>query len=228
MKFSEIVDVEAAELDRARVVLMTGVRSQKNVPLFSLVSFGNKKLPKSTVIFNMGAAMSCPSEKLGLCQAVIDGKVVCYALKAERLYPNVKPYRDRQEDFWKGVDPWEFAGQLLAINALRRNKIEALRINESGDFWGQECIAKAEVIASILRLHGIDTYVYTARRDLDFSGVKELVVNGSGFRKEGITNVFQFLAKGENVPKGFAVCPGDCRICVRCRKSEKNTVVPQH
>jgi hypothetical protein len=221
-------EITMSEITREVAREITGGKGKAVIPLASLLSAGNKKLPKDMAIFNMGSAMRCPSEKLGLCQAVVDGKVICYALKAERLYPGVKPYRDRQEKFWKKVDAAEFASQFLVLNALKQKPFTSLRINESGDFWGQECVEKAEVIASILTSYGISVFVYTARKDLDYSNVKHLVINGSGFKKPGISNVFQFVETAEAAPEGFSVCPGNCRICTRCQTHDRNTAVVKH
>ncbi len=216
------------KIDRKRALELTDGNGKKSIPLASLVSAGNKKLPKDTAIFNMGPAMNCPAEKLGMCQAVFNGKVICYALKAEVQYPNCKPYRDRQEKFWKGIDANEFATQFILMNALRKKKFTALRINESGDFWGQKCVDKAEKIAFALSTHGVAVYVYTARKDLDFSKVKHLVVNGSGFKTKGVSNVFQYIETEADKPAGYVVCPGDCRICRRCQNHNRNTVVVMH
>ena len=49
-------------------------------------SYGNSKLPKSTLIVNLSSAENCPSRKRGLCE--IEDK--CYARKCERIYPNYK------------------------------------------------------------------------------------------------------------------------------------------
>jgi len=62
------------------------------------VSFGNKKLPKTTMIFNIPAVVTCPG-KTELCSKF------CYALKAERMYEAVYPARkhnlklSQREDF---------------------------------------------------------------------------------------------------------------------------------
>ena len=207
---------------------ITGGQGKKAIPLASLISCGNMKLPKSMAIFNMGTAGDCPSEKLGLCQAIMNGKVVCYALKAERLYPGVEPYRKRQEKLWKSLSAMEFAIQFLAMNALRKNPLTVLRMNESGDFWSQECVDKAEKVADILGQFGIPVYVYTVRKDLDYSQVKHLVINGSGFTKLGVTNEFKFVETEADTPKGYVVCPGDCRYCNRCQKQNRNTVIVKH
>lgn len=44
---------------------------------------GNMKIPRTTAIFNMSSATDCPSRKLGLCKAVVDGKHICYAIRSE-------------------------------------------------------------------------------------------------------------------------------------------------
>ena len=63
--------------------------------LKELLSFGNLKVGKDTAIFNMTPAFRCPSEELGLCSIA----KICYAKKAERMYPQVTPYREKQEEY---------------------------------------------------------------------------------------------------------------------------------
>ena len=199
-----------------------------SVPLYKYLAIGNKKLPRSTAIFNMGSAKDCPSLKLGLCQAFSGGKLVCYAMKAETQYPHVLPYRFRQESFWKGIDAKDFAKQFLLINRLKRNKFTALRVNEAGDFWSQECVNKADEIAQILEAEGVTMYCYTARQDLDFTMVQSLIINGSGFKKEGIVNEFKMVETASDRPEGYGICYGDCRVCHRCLYRGKDTVVVKH
>lgn len=177
--------------------------------LKSLLQFGNRKIPQTTAIFNMGSALSCPSEKLGLC-AVAD---ICYAKKAERMYKASRPYRERQTAYWKDVDPTTFCAELLRAIKRKKNRVDLLRLNESGDFWSQECVDKAERIAAILYVLDIKVYTYTARKDLDFSELSFLYVNGSGFHKDGINNIFEPVDEftGKN-PR----CLADCRKCSMC------------
>jgi hypothetical protein len=154
---------------------------KKLLPLRDLIKGGNKKLPKTTAIFNMSSTYECSSLKLGMCQAVIKekgkNKLVCYARKAEIQYPNVKPYRRRQEKFWKNTDATTWATQFLFLNALKRKPFDKVRFNEAGDFHTQECVDKVEEIAKILNKYGVKVYCYTARKDLDYSGVKHYVIN---------------------------------------------------
>jgi len=204
--------------------------------LKKLVSFGNKKLPKSTAILNMGSANSCPSDALGLCNV----SKICYAKKAEKHYPNVEPYRDRQQAYWLSTSATDIVSDLLLKFARRRTKTRALRLNESGDFWSQDCVTKAEEIARLLK-NQIRVYVYTARRDLDFSACKHLIVNGSNFKSEGVKRSFTAMTPRQirqlqtsNVSGllGDAVvniCPMDCTICALCASnSKKDIVVAMH
>jgi hypothetical protein len=163
------------------------------------------------------------------------GKNFCYAMKAERQYPNVIPYRQRQENYWKSVTAEQFVWHFMLIQSLKPEPFTKIRLNEAGDFHGQECIAKAERIAQILHQYGVRVYCYTSRKDLDFTKrrTKYLVVNGSGFSKAGVQNEFSIVsqevgADPKQWPKGYAKCPTDCRVCDRCSLSGKKTFVIQH
>lgn len=197
--------------------------------LSKLISAGNSKLPSTTAIFNMGTAKDCPSLKLGLCQAFVNGKCVCYARKAEAgMWPTVTPYRKRQEQYWKSVKADQFVSEFIAFNARKRNKFTALRLNESGDFWTQACINKAEEIARLLNKYKILVYGYTSRRDLDFSKCKKIKLLGSGFKKRGLSGIFLMVNDiKKDKPSHFGICLGNCRICSRCLRG-LNTVVKKH
>lgn len=187
------------------------------------ISFGNRKLPTTTGIFNICSATDCPSRKLGLCQVCNAGKR-CYALKAEQMYPGPLDYRRRQERLWDSLTAETFAGDLLGIASRRRTLTTALRLNEAGDFRTQADVDKAERIAHILSVEGgIDMYCYTARSDLDFSKTRDLVVNGSGFRVHG---EFRMILTPEERPKGYTMCVGNCRECSRCVSGGLTCVLP--
>lgn len=189
---------------------------------------GNKKIPSTTAIFNMGAATDCPSMKLGLCSAARAG-VKCYARKSEcAARPGVLPYRRRQEKYWKEISAEEFAAQFITLNATKAKPFNALRLNEAGDFWGQACVDKAEKVARILKKYGVVTYCYTSRSDLDYHRVRALRISGSGFKKAGVVNVFMIVDSIKDKPKGYGVCPMDCKSCTRCHKAGIKTVVLKH
>lgn len=203
---------------------------------------GNKKLAKDTLIFNMGSATTCPSRALGMCKLCKE----CYALKAEIIYPACKPYRDRQERYWKESSIEKIIGdfdELLTtkktfINGKLRplhEKVKWFRFNESGDFHKQTCVEKLDAIAKhLMKNYNIRTYGYTARKDLDFSRVSFLVKgSGHGNGKDGQTiareNVNHEVSTvyNENGTK-FHVCPMDCRECNLCKVGKKNIVFPLH
>ena len=181
----------------------------------SLIAAGNKKLPVTTAIFNLGSATDCPSRKLGLCTVAKE----CYAMKAEIQYPAPLPYRRRQIDFWNRTSAEKFAVMFLAMNDRKRKKFDTLRINESGDFYCQADIEKLEKIASYLKSASlIETYCYSARKDLDFSKCEILTVNGSNFMGHN-----RFLAVAKPTGINF-VCPGSCKSCSVCSKKIRQTI----
>jgi len=172
------------------------------------VSFGNPKLPKTTMIFNMGAATDCPSDALGLCE----NSKICYAKAAERQYHKTCPqYRKRQEDIWKKYSAIQLAKAFVKIIKAKRIRVDAFRFNESGDFWSRGCVEKLSIIAAWLKAElNIITYGYTARKDLDFSKVCFFVL-GSNFLLDG---EFRTVER----PSGLhPVCPGDCTKCTLCQ-----------
>ena len=174
-----------------------------------LFTNGNRKIGKDTLIFNMNSAMDCPSEKLGLCELASK----CYAKKAERIYPNVLPFRRRQEQAWKSTTAKEFAESFLSIVKSKKTKIKYFRFSESGDFDTQADVTKMVKVAKILEKNGIATYGYTARKDLNFRALRKVAtVQGSGFMASNqFFPVSEFT--GEN-PK----CNGsDCSICKLCK-----------
>ena len=209
-------------------------KGKKFCKLTSLLGSGNQKLPSTTAIYNMSSAHDCPSFKLGFCQAILKtgkkaGMHVCYAKHSETaMRPFVQPYREAQGKYWLEMTAEEFAWQFLMINSVKGKPYTALRFNEAGDFHSQECLNKAEKIARILGRFGIKVYCYTARQDLDFSKVRNLIISGSGFQKEGIPNVFKMIEKGMEKPKGYGICKGDCRVCNRCMVRGKKTVILRH
>ena len=211
--------------------LMTHGQGKWFCPLSKLLSTGNNKLPRITAIFNMSSAHNCPSLKRGLCRAYAkDGRHVCYARKAETtMYAAVEPHRESQMKFWLSTTAEDFSWQFLLINALKEVPYTALRMNEAGDFHSQDCVDKAERIATILSGYGIKVYGYTARSDLDYSKVKHMIISGSGFQKKGIANVFMMVEDVEwNRPRGWGICNGNCRTCNRCQVRGNKTVVKRH
>lgn len=175
-----------------------------------LFSIGNLKIGTDTMIFNMSPAETCQSMRMGLCK--VGSK--CYAKKAERVYPQVLPFRRNQAVFWTSCSVDEF---VEAVSKEKTSKIKYLRFNEAGDFRNQSDVEKANEIAKVLKeKYNIITYLYTARSDLSFKD-KTFIVNGSSWMAD---NEFRYIPKGE-VPLTSdiqAMCPGDCRTCNLCKE----------
>lgn len=173
-----------------------------------LFSIGNRKIGRDTAIFNITSAADCQADKLGLCK--ISDK--CYAKKAEKMYKDCLPYRNRQTKFWDNTNIETFI-ETFKYNVLTRN-IKYLRFQESGDFRTQSDVQKLSEIANELK--GIvKCYTYTARYDLDFSNVSEnLVINGSGFM---VDNCFYVIHNESEMIDKFLCC-GNCRICNLCKR----------
>lgn len=178
------------------------------------IKFGNHKLGDDTAIFNMGAAEDCPSKKKGLCEVVKKG-VTCYADKAERTYKHVRSYRRSQQAYWRSGTATEIIRDIAKRVRNRRKETRYLRFNESGDFHDQADVRKLSEVAEGLKCLGIATYGYTARSDLNFKDAKFLV-KGSGHDK-GNNGTCTVIGKTERAPKGYIICPGDCRRCNLCK-----------
>ena len=180
-------------------------------------SRGNRKIGRDTLIINITSATDCPSRRLGMCP--LDNPDRCYALKAERLYPQCLPYRRRQTKLWDKLKPKEIAQSLIErIEHSKKPKIKYVRFSESGDFRCQADVDKMSEIASLLKPYKITVYGYTARKDLDFSKVSSnMVVTGSRFM------VHNEFVPGGDVSEGY-VCALNCRVCDLC-KSRRYVVI---
>lgn len=186
-------------------------------------SIGNKKLPDGTAIFNMNPAKTCPSMALGLCQCA--GK--CYAFKAERLYPQVLPFRERQQKAFLELSPAVIANAIY-FGGTKKQPITCFRFSEAGDFANQAAVDKMTEVCKLLKAGGIACYGYTARKDLDFTELKKFAtVQGSGFM---VSNNFKFIPKGGTTEGCDVTCAGDCRICSICWEGKQGLVIasPEH
>ncbi len=196
-----------------------------NLDLRIRVSFGNLKIGKDTMILNMGSATDCPAMKLGLCP--LPNPKDCYAMQPERSWPNVLPYRRKQEEYWKETDERQISKDILALNMLLEKPPKFFRFSEAHDFAEQYDVNKMRKITERINKSNspMKIYGYTARSDLDLKGFpKNTVINGSGFMLDNnftIVNEFSKDAKFR--------CMGDCRVCNLCKtNSHKLIEVRKH
>ena len=170
------------------------------------LSKGNSKLPKTTGIFNLPAIQTCSN--------CFDCRKYCYALKAERMYPNVLPSRMSN---WR-----DSLGQLFVNKTVLRIiklNVDTIRIHESGEFFSQAYWLKWVSIAK--QLPGIQFYAYTKSIELDFSerpaNLRIIASVPGNFGLDGTA----LVVKDKNVKlKGFFTCQGNCKVCSYCNKSK--------
>ena len=184
-----------------------------------MIKFGNVKVDSCTAIFNMSPATECPSDRLGLCKM----SKHCYAKKPEVDFraARVLPYRQAQRRYWFETSAEQFVSDFIETISARRIKVTHFRVSESGDFHTQKCVDKFATIANLLKGHGIRTYAYTCRHDLDFSDRGALSIVGSGHMYDS-----QFIptpnpeqacenarARGEKAFVCGSGCGGKCDAC---------------
>lgn len=177
------------------------------------VSFGNKKLPTDTMIFNLPARVTCPG-RTEFC----DSK--CYAIKAEKMYKAVLPARQgnfaeaRREDF-----PYNM--QLIIDKYV--HKIKRVRVHESGDFFNQKYLDQWFFIAE--RFPALTFYAYTKSFHLDFiKKPSNFILIASFDQTSRPVNRLNYEAKRKYFANTFSIvdrhaqasCVQDCSICSAC------------
>jgi len=190
------------------------------------MSQGNKKIGKNTLIFNISSATDCVNRKNGVCTIKN-----CYALKAEKLYPQVLPYRKRQAKYFKETNFTDIIFAIKYILSHKRKPIKYIRINEAGDFSKQKEIDKLYAIAKHLK--DITFYLYTKSfQYLDFDknkpkNVKITYSYNNYFEymqyKKVKQKAFIYINKIMDIKeiqksiKGSVICKGNCRYCNYCK-----------
>jgi hypothetical protein len=182
----------------------------------------------------MGPAATCPSARLGFCKI----KDKCYAKKSEFMYPSVLPYRIRQHKYWSKTSIENIKNDFEKILKRIKINIKYLRFNEASDFFSQNDVKKLDKVSEFLKEnYQITTYGYTARKDLNFTGLNFLVkgsscnVGNNGktivLEKKKIPDFLKTLTKEEI--KQWKVCPMSCKSCDLCKEYNKyNIVFPLH
>ena len=185
-------------------------------------SKGNKKLPASTYILNTGSATDCPSRALGLCQC----PEKCYAIKAEKQYPAVLPYRRRQRAAFSALSAAEIAEQLLTASARSRaGGMQRFRFSEAGDFETQRDVDKMADLCEILTAAGVKCYGYTAHTDLELSRLCAAAsLNVSNDRGQWTAQGANRFKAVEKLDRRRLICAGDCRKCALCFNKRGATI----
>jgi hypothetical protein len=91
---------------------------------------GNSKLGSDIAVFDLPAGPTCIGASAWCAK-------FCYAKKAQRLYPEVDPFRARNLEF-SNRDDFEF----LVAEEIRATGARHVRIHSSGDFYSQAYLDK--------------------------------------------------------------------------------------
>ena len=112
------------------------------------IAFGNKKLPKTTAIYNIGTWFLCPGRLQGYCELAEN----CYA-KSREVMGSVISSRLNNYYFWKTNDAKRIANFIVySIKAeqLKGNEVNLLRFNEVGEIENQEDLEKMVKVSNIV------------------------------------------------------------------------------
>lgn len=195
------------------------------------VTFGNLKLPETTMIVNMGTWFNCPGRKEGFCEICVE----CYDKHPEVMYKSRTIGRLEQEIFWRASTAEEFAKALLnqieiKNNSTRKYKVKQIRWNEVGELRDQKDYDKLiEVTQIIGEKTGLHSYIYTHNKELDFYDKEDrpyLTVNGSNFM---VDNEYRVVPKDTRhlIKEPHFNCDCDCRLCNACAKANKLIIVEE-
>ena len=208
-------------------------------------AYGNTKLPEDTMIVNLTSAWNCPSIEAGECPFGKD----CYARGTE-LYSKPAQQRNlRMQNAYKYLTAKEILKLVEAYIEAAPVRIKKIRISEDGDFPDQQTVDFCDKLAGHLKAkYGITTTAYTAR-NLDFSNVKHMLINGSNYNVKNCTRYFKAIPekRWELVPEGLVLepysvdippqvlntengtfkCHCDCRKCNFCYQTKEENGEPE-
>ena len=178
------------------------------------ITFGNKKLPKTTAIYNIGTWFLCPGRLEGYCEL----NDVCYA-KCREVMGSVIKSRLNNYYYWKTNDVKtiaEFISYSIKLATLKGNKVNLLRFNEVGEIEDQEDLNKMIDISNIIyALTGVKSYTYTHNRNLNYDVNRpNLIICGSGFMIDNCFTVVKSEDYEEYVNSTNCIeCPQKCELC---------------
>lgn len=178
------------------------------------ITFGNKKLPKTTAIYNIGTWFLCPGRLEGYCEL----HDVCYA-KCREVMGSVISSRLNNYYFWKSNSAEKiamFISYSIMAEKMKGNEINLLRFNEVGEIENQEDLEKMVKISNIVYDNtGVKSYTYTHNRNLNFNVPRaNLTICGSGFMVDNRFTVVKPEDYKQYVQDHNCIeCPQNCEYC---------------
>lgn len=215
----------------SNIALYARLKSENVLPL--TMSHGNKKLKETEntafLVWNLPAVKTCPN-------ATPHCKGLCYALKAERMYPDCFPARKR--NLLESMKP-DFANravytilQRLANDRKKRHLV--IRIHESGDFYSARYASAWLEIANTLKGENVTFIAYT-KSFAFFDGMslpKNFLLRASIWddtKQEDLETIkrnnWKTYSAVDSFQKGdkFTRCRcSDCATCGKCWKNYKD------
>jgi len=201
------------------------------------LSEGNRKLKSTTnekfLIFNLPAEITCPYAT-DMC------KNLCYAKKAQRLYPQVLPCRQTNLEEVKKPEFIHNMIQTIESHISKKSwqgKKVYFRWHESGDFFNADYFNQACIIARCFPDIAFCAYTKSLPIVAKFEGLipDNLVIRFSIFPDTKWTHCKQAIELGiptfHAVNKGYiegendVFCNGDCSICKMCYSNNQNTIL---
>lgn len=174
----------------------------------AIFSLGNKKIPRSTAIFNIPRLLTCPWAT-PMCRKV------CYAKKAERrFFFRCLPQRTRNLHLTQRKDFVEIISQEL--QKLNKNRV---RVHESGDFYSQEYLDKW---FEIMNRFPYITFIAYSKAMLDFSKKPNNFIllfsmdNSTPTHRKEWYEINPYKNALAFIDNEKADCPGSCKECSRC------------
>lgn len=178
------------------------------------ITFGNKKLPKTTAIYNIGTWFLCPGRLEGYCEL----SEVCYA-KCREVMGSVNKSRLNNYLFWKINNAEKiamFISYSIKAEQLKGNQVNLLRFNEVGEIENQEELEKMVEVSNIVHEQtGVKSYTYTHNKELNFNIDRPyLIICGSGFMVDNRFTVVKPEDYKEYVNNTNCIeCQQKCELC---------------
>lgn len=178
------------------------------------IAFGNRKLPKTTAIYNIGCWFLCPGRLEGYCELSTE----CYA-KCREVMGSVIKSRLNNYYFWKNNNAERiamFISYSIMAEKMKGNNVDLLRFNEVGEIEDQQELEKMVKISNIVYVKtGVQSYTYTHNRNLNFNIPRpNLTICGSGFMVDNKFTVVKPEDYKEYVDTHNCIeCPQRCKLC---------------
>ena len=191
------------------------------------ISKGNNKLGK-LANFSLTPIESCPNSKH--CQGTFEGKKFsCYALKAFRLYPNVrKVWSDNLDSC---LDNLPLVRKTVSL-FLAKHSPKIFRIHTAGDFFNQEYL---DMWTTIARAYPATKFLaFTKAFHFDYNRPRNFKVIYSVMPETKLSDVPNgtraYAGRRPITKKRLIECPGNCENCGVCwnLKTSENVFFPLH